>query len=290
VSAGPPPAHDAEPGASQTHDAEPGASQTHDAEPGASHNEPRHVRRILRLWVVLSVVCIAIAIAINPLIAPKSASSVAGFANLTDLLFTVLAIPVGLFVWLFIGYSLVAFRARVPRGVPAEDLPDGPPLQATPGQQVAWLGITAGLAIFLVGWGMFGFYKQTTDPPANPLVVNVTGQQWMWTYSYPSLGVQSNVLMLPVHRPVSFRITSDDVLHGFVVNGLGVAMDANPGTWATAPTITPTKLGNYATRCVELCGLYHSLMWSPVRVVSSADFASWVAANRDGASAQVGGP
>jgi cytochrome c oxidase subunit II len=252
-------------------------------------DEPRHIRRIVRLWVVLSVICIAIAFLINPLIAPESATSVAGFANLTDLLFTVLAIPVGVFVWLFIGYSVVIFRERPPAGTRIEELKDGPALQATPGHQIAWLGITGSLAIFLVGWGMFGFYKQTTDPPANPLVVNVTGQQWLWTYSYPSLGVTSNVLELPVKRPVEFRVTSDDVLHGFVVNGLGVAMDANPGTWATAPIVTPTKLGNYTTRCVELCGLYHTYMWSPVRVVSASDFAAWAAANGGGRTAALAG-
>ena len=250
-----------------------------EAHAGSGQKEPRHVRRILRLWLVLSVICIAIAFLINPLIAPESATSVAGFANLTDLLFTVLAVPVGLFVWLFIGYSVVVFRERAPAGTNVEELQDGPPLQARPGQQIAWLAITGALAIFLVGWGMFGFYKQTTDPPANPLVVNVTGQQWLWTYSYPSLGVKSNVLELPLRRPVQFRVISDDVLHGFVVNGLGVAMDANPGVWATAPIVTPTKLGDYTTRCVELCGLYHTYMWSPVRVVAASDFAAWIVAN-----------
>jgi len=265
-----------------------GAPPDVEASAADGQDEPRHVRRILRLWVILSVICIAIALLLNPLIAPDSATSVAGFANLTDLLFTVLAIPVGVFVWLFIGYSVVVFRESAPAGTRVEELKDGAPLQARPSQQIAWLAITGSLAIFLVGWGMFGFYKQTTDPPANPLVVNVTGQQWLWTYSYPSLGVTSNVLELPVKRPVEFRVTSDDVLHGFVVNGLGVAMDANPGTWATAPIVTPTKLGNFTTRCVELCGLYHTYMWSPVRVVSASAFAAWVAANggdRTGAAA-----
>jgi len=64
------------------------------------NREPGHVRRILKLWVALSVICVALVILINPLIAPKSATSVAGFANLTDLVFTALAVPVALFVWL----------------------------------------------------------------------------------------------------------------------------------------------------------------------------------------------
>ena len=33
-------------------------------------------------------------------------------------------------------------------------------------------------------------------------------------------------------------------------------------------------------RCVELCGLYHTYMWSRVLVVRPASFAAWVAANR----------
>jgi len=238
------------------------------------------VRRILVLWVALSVVCIVAVFLVNPLIAPKSGSSVAGFASLTNLIFTVLAVPVALFVWIFVAYSIIVFRDHSRHGTPVEELTDGPPLQAKSSQQIAWLAVTGLLAIFLVGWGMFGFYKQTTDPPRDPLVVNVTGQQWLWTYAYPSLGVRSTTLELPVDRPVEFRVTSLDVLHGFMINGLGVLIDANPGQWVTAPTITPDKLGGYTTRCVELCGLDHTFMWSPVRVVTSGAFSSWVAANR----------
>ena len=249
------------------------------------------MRRVLVIWAVLSVVGIALTLVIVPIISPKSASSVAGFANLTDLLFSVLAVPVGLFVWVFVFYSLIVFREKAPR--PVENLEDGPSLQARPWQQIMWLAITATLAIFLVGWGMFGFYRQTTDPPASPLVVDVTGQQWTWTYSYPSLGVQSHELVLPLDRPVQFRVTSDDVLHGFVIDQLGVAMDANPGFWVSAPVVTPTRLGSLTARCVELCGLYHTYMWSRVQVVTPASFAAWVAANRAAAgtvSTQKGAP
>ena len=203
-----------------------------------------------------------------------------GFANLTDLVFTAIGVPIALFVWVFVFYSLVVFREKTAADGQVEQLQDGPPLQASGRQQVGWLAVTGALAIFFVGWGMFGFYKQTTDPPAHPLVVEVTAQQWLWTYAYPSLGVQSNVLELPLGRPVTFRITSKDVLHGFVINNLGVAMDANPGQWVDAPTVTPNKLGSFSARCVELCGLYHTYMWSRVRVVSDSDFTAWVKANR----------
>jgi cytochrome c oxidase subunit II len=277
-----PPPGPPEPSVSAAEQAPPGAvipPPPDTGEPAGVQGGRWHIRRVLMIWAVLSVVCIALVVLIVPLVTPKSASSVAGFADLTDLVFTVLAVPVSLFVWVFVFYSLVAFRQKGPASGRAEDLEDGPPLQPRPWQQIMWLAITGALAIFLVGWGMFGFYRQTTDPPANPLVVDVTGQQWTWTYYYPSLRVQSHVLELPLGRPVEFRVTSDDVLHGFAIDSLGVAMDANPGFWVTAPIVTPTRLGQMTARCVELCGLYHTYMWTQVEVVTQADFTAWVAAN-----------
>ncbi len=260
-------------------------------EPARGRDGRGHIRRVLTIWAVLSVVCIALVVVIVPLVTPKSASSVAGFASLTDLVFTVLAVPVALFVWVFVFYSVVVFREKAPSTGRVEDLQDGPPLQAKPWQQVLWLGITGVLALFLVAWGMVGFYRETTDPPANPLIVDVTGQQWTWTYYYPSLGVQSHVLELPLGRPVEFRVTSDDVLHGFAIDELGITIDANPGIWVTAPIVTPTTLGQMTARCVELCGLYHTYMWTQVEVVTPADFTAWVAANdgNPGAASTQGG-
>jgi cytochrome c oxidase subunit II len=259
-------------------------SENPEPDPGQTDGGPRHGRRVLIIWAVLSVVGVALVFVLGSVVNSAPGSSDAVFAKLTNVLFTALGVPVALFVWVYVGYSVIVFRERSP-AANVEELVDGPPLQAKPRQQVAWLAITGGLAIFLVGWGMFGFYKQLANPPVRPLVIRVVGQQWTWTYSYPSLGVQSNELYLPVNRPVQFRITSDDVLHGFAIDGMAVTMDANPGWWVTAPTVTPTKLGDYTVRCVELCGLYHTYMWSPVRVVSGSTFATWVAANAGGAHA-----
>jgi cytochrome c oxidase subunit II len=243
-----------------------------------------HIRRVLGIWAVLSVVFVALTILIVPLVERKPASSVAGFASLTDLVFTALAVPVSLFVWVFVFYSVFAFREKTPASGRVEDLEDGPPLQATSRQQIAWLAVTSALAFFTVGWGMFGFYEETTKSAANALVVNVTGQEWTWTYAYPKLGVQSHLLELPLGRPVQFRVTSDDVLHGFGLAALGIAMDANPGEWVATPVVTPNKAGTFEVRCIELCGLYHTFMWSQVKVVPPASFAAWIKANGGNAS------
>lgn len=238
-----------------------------------------HVRRVLILWVVLSVLGVILDVIIFPLVNPTPASATADFANTTNVVFTALAMPVAMFVIAFVGYSLYAFREKPPPDTPVEELEDGPPIEATNRQQIAWIAITAVLAFTTVAWGMFGFYQQTAANPPNPLVVNVVGQQWAWTYTYPAQGVTSNVLYLPAGRPVKFRITSKDVLHGFVIDALGVAMDANPGWWSVAPIVTPTRIGSYYAHCVELCGLYHTFMWSKVYIVPTAKFAAWVSAN-----------
>jgi cytochrome c oxidase subunit II len=75
---------------------------------------------------------------------------------------------------------------------------------------------------------------------------------------------------------VIFQVTSDDVLHGFAIISMGVRLDANPGQMINTPPVTPTRTGSYTVVCVELCGLYHTYMWSAVDVVSSQAFNTWI--------------
>ena len=125
---------------------------------------------------------------------------------------------------------------------------------------------------------MLPYYQETAAVASNTLVVQVTGQQWAWTFDYPQYGMssQSQVIELPVNRPVQFVVTSKDVLHGFAIRALGVRVDANPGEVTTTPVETPTQIGSYTVYCVELCGLYHSYMWEAVNVVSADSFNSWI--------------
>ena len=240
----------------------------------ASPAEPRHLRRVLIIWAVLSVIGIAIWLSVAQFILPQAASSLDGADNFTFTVLTTLAVPVGLFVWVFLGYSLIFFRSR---GRPTED---GVPLQPRPSLQIGWLGITGFLCLFLVIWGLFAFYQETAAASAsNTLTVQVTAQQWEWTFNYPQYGASSagaQVIELPVNRPVEFYVTSDDVLHGFSIRAFGVRVDANPGYVTTTPVTTPTQIGSYVVQCVELCGLLHSDMWEAVNVVSADAFNSWI--------------
>ena len=240
----------------------------------ASPAEPRHLRRALIIWAVLSVIGIAVWLVLAQFILPAAASGLDSSDNFTFLVLTVLAVPVAMFVWVFLGYSLFAFRVKER---PTED---GAPLQPRPALQVGWLGITSLLCLFLLIWGLIAFYQETSAASTpNTLVVQVTAQQWQWTFNYPQYGASSQgaqVIELPVNRPVEFYVTSKDVLHGFSIRALGVRVDANPGQVTTTAVITPTQIGPYAVQCVELCGLYHSYMWEAVNVVSANEFNSWI--------------
>lgn len=245
---------------------------------GASpaRQEPRHMRRVLITWAILSVVLIAIWLAVAQFILPAPGSALDGADNFTLIVLTVLAIPVSLFVFVFFGYSLFAFKSN---GRPA-DTEVGVPLQPRPGLQIGWLGITSLLCLFLLIWGMFAFYQETSAATdSNTLVIKATAQQWMWTFEYPQYGMSSTgaqVIELPVNRPVVFQVTSEDVLHGFAVRALGVRVDANPGVWTTTSVVTPTDIGDDVVQCVELCGLYHSYMWEAIKVVSADTFNAWI--------------
>lgn len=234
--------------------------------------EPNHLRRAIIIWVVLSIIGMVLVVVTSPFVLPESASGLSATDNITMEMLTILSVPVALFVFVFLIYSLTAFRVKER---PTED---ALVLKPRPGLQISWMGITGALCLFLLIWGMFGFYQDTVASASNPLVVQVTAQQWLWTFNYPQYGVssQGQVLELPVNRPVLFNVTSDDVLHGFSIQALGVRVDANPGETTTTPLVTPSQIGSYSVRCVELCGLYHSYMWSSVQVVSVSAFNSWI--------------
>lgn len=243
------------------------------AENAASRSEPHHLRRALILWGVLSLVSIIIWLFVARFILPPAASDLDANDNFTFNVFTVISLPVAMFIFVFLGYSLATFRSR---GRPTED---GLPLQPRPAVQIGWLGITSLLCLFLIIWGLFAFYQETAAASSNTLVVKVTGQQWQWTFEYPQYGATSSsaqVIELPVNRPVEFYVTSEDVVHGFAIRDLGIRVDANPGEVTTTSITTPTKIGSYMVQCVELCGLLHSYMWERVNVVSVDDFNSWI--------------
>jgi len=136
--------------------------------------------------------------------------------------------------------------------------------------------------------------------------VNVVGFRWAWTFNYVEekaydIGVPANsntnpptdasytgpTLWLPVNEKTRFVLSSPDVIHSFFVPAFLFKMDVMPGR-NNQFELTPNKLGTYAGKCAELCGIDHSRMLFNVKVVTKKEYLAHIAALKArGQSGQV---
>lgn len=76
---------------------------------------------------------------------------------------------------------------------------------------------------------------------------------------------------VPKDRQVTFRVTSPDVIHGFLIAGSNANTMVVPGYVAQLRTVFSTA-GDYLMPCHEFCGLGHSEMWALVKVLDGAQW------------------
>ena len=130
------------------------------------------------------------------------------------------------------------------------------------------------------------------------LCVKVIGHQWYWTYEIGATVVLfsdllpfrkvdgsttfdsymlsddvsslrllevDNPLFVPAGVPLTFLITSTDVLHSWAVPSLGVKVDAIPGR-LNQVGVNILDSGSFYGQCSELCGVNHGFM--PINIHS----------------------
>lgn len=189
--------------------------------------------------------------------------------------FTVISAPIA---GLVLGIATQALTNRHKGNTPP---PDGPAIRTNGPVVIVWSVVSAVFCLIAVVWGLVElntFANAATIDERTALHVEVTGSQWVWSFKYPDLGVQSDKLMLPLDRPVFFDVTSVDVNHSFWPLQLGIKVDANR-LQTTHINTTPDKLGRIDVKCAELCGLYHAYMETTGEVMTTADFDNWVTTN-----------
>ncbi len=166
-------------------------------------------------------------------------------------------------------YSVLRFRAA------PDDDSDGPPIHGHTGLEIVWTLIPT---VLVTAIGIFSaiVLARNDAQGSNPLRINVTAQQFAWSFSYPEAkNLTTGTLRLPVNRSVLLTFTSKDVIHSFWVAEFGQKQDTVPGLHPTLH-ITPNKVGTYPVICTELCGLGHSVMRSTAVVMERAAFAKWL--------------
>lgn len=217
------------------------------------------------VWAVLSVVGAVLVAGVQ--IIPVIASREAVIENSAFVLLTVLSVPVLMFVVVGLAYSALRFRAN-------DDDEDGPPVHGHRGFQAVWLGISFVLVLGLFGYGAVGLVD-IRGAQSSDFEIQVSGEQWAWHFEYPSAGVTSKELQIPVGERVHLVINSSDVIHSFWVPAFGIKQDAVPGR-PTQVYLTATVVGTYPGLCAELCGFGHTGMQLTVVVSERAALEAWL--------------
>ncbi|MFI5010148.1 MAG: cytochrome c oxidase subunit II [Solirubrobacterales bacterium] len=206
-------------------------------------------------------------------------------ARNTDRLYHVLviaSIPIFVLVLSVILYSVWQFRMR-----PGQELQDGPPIHGNTRLEVFWTALPAVLILGLVSYSFVVLHENEQRPPGKEITVDVTGQQFVWSYEYPpsvtgGAPLKSYSLYLPKGESVYFRLHSKDVIHAFWIPAFRLQQDVVPGI-VTHYRATPTRIGSYPVVCNLLCGAGHGLMRSTAHVVSPAQFEAWLKSQKGSA-------
>lgn len=188
--------------------------------------------------------------------------------------FSLAAAIIGGFVLLLILWTVIRYRRKS----------DNIPKQS---QYHVPLEVIYTIVPILVVFGLFAATvvvenKETANPKTD-VTINVNAFQWGWKFSYPGSNAlvygqttQNPIMVMPVNTNVHINLTSSDVIHGFYVKAFNFSRYALPGI-RNQFTIRAVNTGTYFGQCTQLCGLYHSLMWFRVRVVTQSQYTKWIA-------------
>jgi cytochrome o ubiquinol oxidase subunit II len=141
------------------------------------------------------------------------------------------------------------------------------------------------LVVILLG-GVIWIGSHQLDPraplavPGKPLAVEVASLDWKWLFIYPDEGVAAvNELVVPVDRPVQFRLTSATVMNSFFVPQLGSQIYTMPGM-TTHLNLLASATGEFPGFSANFSGDGFADMRFVVKAVPEDDFAGWVAKTR----------
>jgi cytochrome c oxidase subunit 2 len=132
----------------------------------------------------------------------------------------------------------------------------------------------------LVSYSFVVLHDNEKKPAGPEIVVEVTGQQFAWSYAYPrsvtgGAPLETTQLYVPENESVLFKMHSKDVIHAFWIPAFRLQEDVVPGI-TTTYRATPDRLGSYPVVCNLLCGVGHSLMRSAIHVVTPNQFQLWL--------------
>lgn len=114
--------------------------------------------------------------------------------------------------------------------------------------------------------------------PANtePLEVEVVALDWKWMFIYPQYDIATvNELVVPVDRPISFRLTASTVMNSFYIPAMAGMIYAMPGMQTRLHGVINNP-GEYKGIAAHYSGHGFSGMHFVTKGVSDAEFDTWV--------------
>jgi cytochrome c oxidase subunit 2 len=146
----------------------------------------------------------------------------------------------------------------------------------------AWMWIAAVLIVAFLGAIVFAAGHSAIHPPSHVETINPAtvydseefGNTGIETLEDGSVRVtlvsemfyfDPDEIVVPAGKPVTFRATSTDVIHGLLVAGTNTNAMIIPG-YVTEFTVTFPKPGEYLMLCHEYCGMLHHEMQGVVIV------------------------
>ncbi len=181
----------------------------------------------------------------------------------------VFLVTAGLIAW-----SIIRYRAK-----PGDDdLPEQ--FHQNLKLEVTWFAIPQILVVVLFVLSAFALNEVNEESPEPDAVVDVTGFQWGWRFTYDGSGKEvvgtpqePAKVLVPVGN-VSFVLTSADVVHSFYVPDFLIKRDAVPGRDTRIDV--NVDAGVYDGVCAEFCGLLHARMPFTIEAVSQEAFQQWL--------------
>jgi cytochrome c oxidase subunit II len=174
--------------------------------------------------------------------------------------------------------------------------------------EVAWTLIPVLILVVISVPSISLLAAQYKPASKDAITIKAIGNQWYWSYEYadnggfeltanmlpdaeakkrgePRLLATDNRLVIPVNTQIRLLVTSNDVIHAWMVPAFWTQMDGVPGR-INETTFTVEKTGVYYGQCNQICGARHGYMPIAVEVVSKEAYETWVLSK----GGTVGGP
>jgi cytochrome c oxidase subunit 2 len=145
-----------------------------------------------------------------------------------------------------------------------------------------WMWAASAMLALFTGAIVLTALTSASHPPSHTEVINPETLSISGEFASPGVATAANghvtvslraefyvfrpeQVRVPAGVPVTFRVTSPDVLHGFQIVGTNVNLTVAPG-YVSETTTTFETPGEYLVVCNEYCGLGHHLMQGKVIV------------------------